>query len=248
MFKKLLVLPALFLSLFVFALHAKEVKVASLDWPPYTGEGLDKMGPVMELVAEAFKRSGHTVTASIVPWNRATTETEAGNFDSYGPEYPSSDVESKYDVSDKFPCGPLVLLKRKGAKINYTGKVSELKQYSLGVVTGYVNTKEIDDPASGLKKEGAETDEMNMKKLISERIDLIVIDPYVAQYLTNKNPAQLKDKWEQVEPILEKKELYLAFSKKVTDRVEKIKAFNDGLKALQAEGYIEKYLKKVSGK
>lgn len=231
--------------------QGKKVVLNTLDWEPYIGEKLPGKGYVFEIVSEAFKSAGYQVEIRFVPWARAVDEGETGHVDGIFPEYMDEGRLSHFIYSASYPGGPLGFLARKDSKIVIPGDLQKdqtrtlqgMKQYSFGVVRDYVNTKEFDG-ASFLKKDVADSDEQNIRKLQAKRSDLIVIDKFVAQYVIKSKMAQFSGELEFLEPPLEIKPLYVLFSKKAPGAEQKVKDFNDGLARLQKSGAIKAILKK----
>jgi ABC-type amino acid transport substrate-binding protein len=233
----------------VFA--GQTVTLATLEWEPYIGTNMDNNGYVYEIVAEAFKRSGIDVDIRFLPWARAVKTAETGKRDGLFPEYYDEGRLEKFVFSDSFPGGPVGLYKRNDNKISYavdpqkrqTVALKALKQYRFGVVRGYVNTKEFDE-ATFLTKDVANSDETNLKKLFKGRIDFIFIDKYVAKHIIVRKYPHFLTELEFMEPPLEVKPLYIAFSKKAKDYQTKLKAFNNGLKKLRENGMMSKIMEK----
>lgn len=233
-------LIALLFVSFLFPLSAQQkvVTLASLDWEPYIGQNLPGNGYCAQIATEAFKRSGYTVKISFLPWERAVQESKAGHYDGLFPEYYDTGRKADYVYSDSFPGGPVGFMKRKDKAITFKG-LQDLKPYTIGIVRGYVNTAEF-DAASYLKKDASESDDINLQKLYSKRLDLIFIDKYVGQYLMKTKFPTYLGEIEFINPPLEEKPLYIVFSKKGNDTEAKRKAFNDGLKSMQSDGTLKK--------
>jgi len=229
-----------FIMMFMFNANAQEkvVTLASLDWEPYIGSKIANNGYCAQIAVEAFKRSGYTVKIAYLPWERAVRESEAGNYDGLFPEYFDDSRKAKFVYSESFPGGPVGLMKRKDKVIKFK-TLQDLKPYTIGVVRGYINTAEF-DAASYLKKTQSEGDDVNIKNLYNKQLDLIFIDQYVAQYIIKTQYPTYGGELEFMKPALEKKSLYIAFSKKGKDADAKRKAFNDGLKAMKKDGSLMK--------
>lgn len=230
----------------------KTVTLSTLDWPPYIGQELENNGYVNEIVVEAFKRAGYTAEVNFYPWARALHLALSGAHDGLFPEYfDPTERDHQIVFSDPFPGGPVGLYKRKDSAISYTvdpqkdqtRALEGLKQYSFGIVRGYINTKAFDE-AGFLKKDMAVGDKMNLEKLYNKRIDLIFIDKFVAKYIIVKEFPWYIDELEFMEPPLEVKPLYIAFSKKAPGYKEKLKAFNTGLKEIKGDGTLKKIMQK----
>ena len=250
--KKLLFMVLFCLSLFVQGIYADQtVTLASLEWEPYIGPNMKNNGYVYEIVTEAFKLSGISVDIRFLPWARAVNTAKTGKRDGLFPEYYDESRLTDFVFSDSFPGGPVGLYKQKTKKVSYSvdpiqnqnKALKGLKDYRFGVVRGYINTKEFDD-ATYLKKEEVNNDETNLKKLFKGRIDFIFIDKFVASHIIKTKYPNYIEKLEFMEPPLEVKPLYIAFSKKAKDYDVKLKAFNNGLKKLKEKGLIKKIMGK----
>lgn len=216
------------------------IKLATLDWPPYVGQDLPKYGFTTAIISEAFKRAGYEVQVDFMPWTRVVQETEAGKYDAAFPEYYSDERAAAFFMSEPFASGPLGFYKRKADKISYT-KLEDLKPYRIGVVLGYINTPEF-DAADYLQKDAANSDEQNLQKLFAGRIDLAVIDKFVAQYLIQTSVPEAAGALEFMEPPLLDQALYVIFSRKVAGSEEKLQAFNAALKTMREDGTLERIL------
>jgi len=216
------------------------VYLSSLDWPPYIGSDLKDNGMVAKVVEAAFARSNYRLEIEILPWESAVSDAIDGVYSGYFPEYYADYIKEDFVFSDPFVEGPLVLMKRKGDNISYT-KLSDLKNYVIGVVAGYVNTEAFDS-ADYLTKEEGSDDLQNIKKLLDGKLDLIVIDTNVAKYLIDQNLPGQFGKVEFLKPVLEIKSLYICFSKTDPNVNQIVKAFNSGLAIIKRDGTLKKIL------
>jgi polar amino acid transport system substrate-binding protein len=231
--------------------QTKKVTLTTLNWEPYIGEALPGKGYVYEIVSEAFQSVGYQVEIRFSPWPRTVAEAESGKADGLFPEYYDENRRAHFVYSKPFPGGPVGFLARKESKITFPADPQKdlaktlrgMKQYSFGVVRDYINTKEFDDAAYLLKDESI-SDEQNIQKLILKRTDLIYIDKLVAQHLIKTKFLKFSNELEFLEPPLEVKTLYIAFSKKAPDYEEKLIDFNEGLAKLQKAGAIKAIMKK----
>lgn len=222
------------------------IKLATLDWPPYVGQEQPEYGFTAAIVIEAFQRAGYQVTVDFMPWARVVQDTQAGKYDAAFPEYYSDERAQEFLMSEPFADGPLGFYKRKADNITYTN-LQDLKQYHIGVVLGYINTPEF-DAADYLQKETVNSDEQNLQKLALGRVDLIVIDKYVAQYLINTSMPENADQLEFMEPPLLNQPLYVIFSRQIADSVQRRQEFNAALKSMQEDGTLDKILERFGFK
>ena len=238
---RILILSALIFMLSYSFVFAKEtIVLTTLEWEPYIGQHLPNQGFVYQLVTEAFKREGYNVKIEYYPWARTVKMADDGNVDGYFPEYYADSRKEFVLFSDPFDGGPVGFFKLKSNNIKWL-KLEDLKHYTIGVVRDYVNEDSF-DAADYLKKDEANDDETNFRKLIGKRLDLIVADRYVGEYiLKTKMPASLNDV-EFVSPPLIEHKLYVCISKKTRNAQEKISAFNRGLESMKKDGTYQKIL------
>lgn len=229
----------------------KSVKLATLAWEPYVGPDLPGNGYAAEVVIEAFKRSGYTTEIHFYPWARAVMTAEYGETDGVFPEYFDERRKQDFLFSDPFPGGPVGLYKRKDTaaayavnpQVNQIEALRGLKDFRFGVVRGYINTVEFDS-AAFLRKEEVFSDELNLKKLYNGRIQFMFIDKLVAEYLIRHKFPEYEEALEFMEPPLENKMLYIAFSKKAADYEQKLAAFNAGLQQITEDGTLAGIMKR----
>ncbi len=218
------------------------IKIASLNWEPYIGQDLTNEGFMAKITREAFRRVGYKVEYIYLPWKRAVVMAEDGEYDGYFPAYWSKEREEKSIFTNVITSGPIGLFKNKGRKISFND-LKDLIPYRIGVVRGFVNTQEFDS-ADYLKKDEVTTNLQNIKKLLKERVDLIVADKFVGFYLLNKYLPHMIGQMEFISPPLQEKKLYICMSKKTEKVNEKVKAFNKGLKEIKRDGTFDRIMKK----
>jgi len=213
--------------------QAETVHLATLDWPPYIGQDLPGQGYVAEVVREAFARSGRDVEFHFRPWKRTLEETREGIWQGYLPEYHSRALEQDFAFSTPLPGGILVLLAKAGKAPAITS-IQDLAPYRLGVVRGYVNTREIDQ-ADLPNRQEFNDDLTVLKLLLRERVDVAVMDLNVARYLER---TQLGGgaQFEALEPPLEEKLLYVCFPKCREDHLRLLAAFEKGIMSMRRDG------------
>lgn len=220
----------------VSSARAQTVHLATLEWPPYIGEALPGQGYVAEAVREAFARSGLKLELHFRPWKRTLEETRQGRWQGYVPEYFSRKLTGDFIFSTPFFGGPLVLLTQRGTVIDYETARS-LMPLRVGVVRGYVNTREI-DTADFLDKHKFTDDLTNLRMLRHDRVDVAVIDLFVARYLADSYLNGMEDFTVQ-QPALDEKLLYVCFPRMGPDTPRLLVAFEKGLASMRADGTLE---------
>lgn len=222
------------------------VRLGTLEWPPYIGTNLPNNGYVFEVVQQAFEKEGLKVEIEFYPFARLFPLIDLGELDGYFPEYWNEELSKVYDYSEPFQGGNLGFMKLKDRDFSFQVETNmqdfhALKHLKIGVVRGYTNTSAFDS-ANYLQKEATYGDINNLKKLLFRRVDLILIDPNVANYLIETHLHEHKTQFQYLEPSLEYKPLYVCFRK--TDNKIFLKKFNQGLKQLELNGDLQKILEK----
>lgn len=229
----------------------KVVTFASLNWQPYIGQNMNENGYVFQVVKKSFEAAGYRVQIFFYPWARAIELAKKGEVDGYFPEYFNESLKNEFLFSAPVDGGPIGFVKKKGRLKKFKAMknqkdFSNIYDYKVGVVRGYTNTKAFDLDKK-IRKDEVVNDLANLKRLFLERIDLTIMDPNVANYLMifkmNGKYKNAYKELEVVEPFLEKKKLYICFSKNIERNKLLIRDFNRGLKLIKKNGIYQKILK-----
>ena len=227
---------------FVEADEALTVNLTTTVYPPYHDPQLNKGGFQHELVVEAFKRTGYKANIEYLVWSRALRETRKGNYDGILGLWMRSERLKDFEYSEPIGTNSVVFFKRKDNPVKFE-KYTDLKNYTIGVVRGYVNPKEIDN-ADYLTKEVLDNNLQALKMLVSGRIDLAVLDKNVGEYLVKRYLVDDKDKLEWVSPIENKEVQYIGFSRNSSQCSKTLQAFNLGLEKIKQDGTYARILHK----
>lgn len=252
MLSRIVVSLVLLLGMPSFAVaEDKVVRLATLEWAPYTSQTLKHQGATTEVVRRAFKAMGYELQIMFYPWERAVKMGSDGSYglDGFFPEYYREDVNDGVVFSDPVGYGPLGFAERVNRVIDWN-KLEDLTPYTIGTVQGYANTLEFDERVAEqtLNVSEAMTDVTNLMKLVYGRVDLSVIDQHVFAYLLATNPElnAVQDQLLFHQTLLEIKSLYVCFNEGSADLAE---ILNQGLakidiRAMQDEIFSDYYLSK----
>lgn len=239
----------------------KSVHLMTLEWEPYVSSRMSGNGFTAEIVTRAFTKAGYSVAVTFHPWDEAMALAASGEADGVFPAYHEKSREEHFIFSKAFAESPLGLCRRvyfqtqsptgiseksginiqfvTDPRIDQTQALMDLREHSFGVVKGYANTPEFDS-AEFLTKVTAASDEGNMAQLLSGKVNLIVIDRYVARNILVRKFPWHSDKVEFIHPPLQVKKLYLAVAKETDEAEKKLRDFNAGLAILIEDGIVEK--------
>ena len=216
------------------------VSFVTLDWQPYAGELLPEYGVGSAIVKAACERVGLEPSFHFMPWKRAMEDVDRGDHDALYSAYASSERRHRFGLSKPYLYGRLVLCARKSSEVKWDGTPESLHAYRLGVVLGYVNTPDI-DREDYLQKDTAISDLLNLKKLLSGRVDVIVIDHFQALYLLKNNPvleSSLSDV-KFLKPALATKGIHVMFSKNKPGWRDRLARFDKGLEEIRQDGTLQ---------
>lgn len=237
------------LMLFVLSqiMQAKEVRLTSLEWPPYTGNALPDQGASAHVAKAAFAEMGYELKIDFYPWKRAISlATIDADYDGYFPEYYSKGIEQNFVFSRRMGDSPLGFMELKNQPIKWE-KLEDLKSYVIGIVQRYVNTAKFDQMVAEekLKADPVVNDVTNIKKILKNRLKLAVIDEYVMKYLLTQelkmDLAQAPIQFNQ--RLLDSKGLFICFRDGNRGREMK-EIFDEGLTKIDYKKLQEEYFKK----
>lgn len=228
--------------------QTRQIMLSTLEWPPYTGQGLYQNGYAHQVVSRAFALAGLEPVIRFYPWARALQMAESGKADGAFPEYYAPQIRQDMLFSDAFPGGAAGLLKLRSNPVTLApagehGEVSfaPLAGLHLGLVRGYVNHPTLDtDPL--IRRSYARDDLQNLEKLLSRRVDLIFIDFNVARYLIDQTFAERAAEFEILQPALMHPTLHLIMPSQNPQSREHMASFNRGLKALRDSGELKRIM------
>ena len=215
--------------------HAEEqtIRFATLNWEPYYGEALPNNGYCSDIVRAACQRAGYAISIDFVPWKRALYETKQLYFDGILGIYHSNERAEWLRYSDAFSESEVVLFALQGHEITWN-TIEDLKPYRIGIENGYAYSPEF-DKADFLQKMSVRKLELNINKLLEERIDLIAASRKRLLFWVNTHQPEIKRQLRIVPKPISSNNLYVAFPKQLPHADEYVKAFNEGLRQIRAD-------------
>lgn len=152
------------------------------EWLPYLSEGLPHYGAVSRVVTEAFALEGITVKYVFRPWPRAYAEAQRGLVNgsvvwSVGPL--TTERAREFLSSDTVLESESVFFHRKGYNFSWA-KDADLAGLRIGGVAGYEYRFE---EVPGVRLDRAPTEELNFRKLVAGRVDVIPASLDVGRFI-----------------------------------------------------------------
>ncbi len=244
----------LLLSLLLFCmpipLWAKPVRLTTLEWPPYTSQHLPDGGLTGHIVKRAFAEAGLEVEFDFYPWQRAMllASDPTQHYSGYFPKYFANDLDKRWHISTSVGSSVLGMAQQAGPLIHWR-RLEDLASYRIGVVTGYINTREFDAlmTSKHLNTFAVDGDHLNLRKLQRDRLDLAVIDRDVFYWLTYHDDRLHPEQLQFNPKILGYKSLHIMFR---PDQQQLQQRVNNALARLDikqlSEDYQRRYLQSPS--
>ena len=228
------------------ALAGEEISIATLEYAPFTGKNLRFNGFVNHVIAESFKRKGHAVKFAYLPWKRAVTETQKGQYAALSYVYLSKDREKEFYLSDPISDEKIVFFHLKSNPIQDWETLADLRNYKIGATRGYTYTHEFWQAVESkqLNVDVTDSDRQNFKKLFAGRIDLFpsaLANGY--SFLRKEFPrSKLRLVTYHPKPLSETTG-HLAFSRSRKNSANLLQVFNQGLAELKQTGSYDKFVR-----
>ncbi|WP_319477059.1 transporter substrate-binding domain-containing protein [Marispirochaeta aestuarii] len=192
---KIILIASIFLFAFQLLAQQQTIRIATLEYPPFIySDGNQVKGPIVEKVKDVFSRLGVAVIIYIFPITRGLLMVNDGDVDAYFSLKRTPERERDLLFTNE----PLirqsfVFFVKKESKIEWDGNIETIKDYKIGVVSntsygnifdGYLENSII------VNTDTAQSFELNFKKLIAGRIDLVINSYDVGKYLLEKLNAE----------------------------------------------------------
>jgi polar amino acid transport system substrate-binding protein len=178
----------------------------------------------------------------ILPWSRALYLVEQGKVDLILTLFKNKDREKIYHfIEPSYGYEVNQLFTLTDSKFQFSGQLNELTKYSIGTKRGYAYGESF-DKTNELTKLPVLNEEVLLKLLLSDRIDMAISNPYVFNKLISKYNVSndVKPIW----PYIDKTPVYLGMTKKRNDALEIKQAFGELTEQLKASDYYLELLKK----
>ncbi|BBO70486.1 amino acid ABC transporter substrate-binding protein [Desulfosarcina alkanivorans] len=229
------------------ATWAHDIVLVADPWPPFNMEpGGDREGYLIDVARAVFEPAGYTVTYRTVPWKRAiegvrtgryTGAVGASNTDAAGFVFPDEELARN----------TLAFFTRGDHPWVFDGPAS-IETVSLGVAAGYDYRQWLNGYIAAHRNDeqrvqviaGVQPLKQNLKKLLLERID-VVVDTEAAIRYTAKEMGiweQIKFAGHGVEPAY----IHIAFSPALAESPELAGLLSRGIVNLRRSGRLKEIL------
>ncbi len=231
--------------------------IGATAYPPFEYASRDgqTIGADTELIEQVLKRMGYVSEIRLQPWTRVESAGRRGDLAAIYSALKTTEREDYFYFSDPISASTTVFFKRKENALQWKS-FDELKAMRVATCAGYAYPKEFVEAmrqnkfASVAETFGDDPEFTNFRNLKNKRVDLVITDVNVGQYLINKYKDELEGIDYSPRVIGSAENFYLAFSKKWPNSEQLVKEFNAELAKFIATGQRKKIYDKyriVSG-
>ncbi|MBP2299298.1 substrate-binding periplasmic protein [Azospirillum picis] len=227
---------------------ADQLRMVALSFPPLIyDDGGKPAGIAYDIVTEAMKSAGHSVTVEIMPWARALETVRSGEADAVFTAYRTPEREQFLNYSTQVLVPQVVsLFVAKDSPLGFDGDLAKLSGHRFGVVNQISYGPIVDEAIKGgvlPAVEKSNDSDSNLKKLLSGRFEVMPSNRYVAQYFLKQ--AGALDKVKELTPAVQDIPSYIAFTK-ARDTTRLREDFDAGVAAMKASGAYQQVLDKYA--
>jgi polar amino acid transport system substrate-binding protein len=221
----------------------KTIRLAAMNWKPYTAQDLPGSGFYAEIVTRALARGGYDVVVEFYPWKRALLLVREGRINGligagYTPEraefmaYPDYAWESDFHFF------------RMGGGDRTVKNFNELCPATLGQLRGTRVTRLVEKLVPCMDIDFTDSIKKNLDKLIYGRVDYVINTPETLRHLMGAYHPDKVGQLGRIDPPLEHVRIYTAFSKQMPGWEALALALTTGVEAMKATGEYEAILKR----
>lgn len=233
-----------FLVVFIFfvcsAGYAQKVEIiAEDDWFPYSGKFEDgPRGIAVDIVRAAFAAENTTVVFKMMNYDRGMALVKEGLAVGCFDAPRTREIEDAYLWHDEKLFGSDGFFYALSAYSGSIHNIADIAGKKIGLTQGY-GYGDVIDLDTRIVKEYSKTDTIIIKKLLSNRLDFIILFDKIADYLIPKLCIQGK-----IKPVGKAThiDLYIAFSKTHPEARKWRDIFNRGLRKIKEDGTYQKII------
>ena len=221
-----------------FSGTAEPLRIVSSEFVPHNGEQLPNQGYAIQLVKEIFATQQQEVQIEFLPWPRALLQAKQGEAAAIVSVWFDAERAGYLHYPTPLYSNYLKFYHNTANPIAFTGLTQLAKKpLRLGVVRGYSYPQAI----KALPFEWIEvnTDLESLKMLALGRVDLVICEQMVAEYLLSTELAEYSTEIKATGPVVEQRPMYIAFSKAHPKASQLQQQFEQGLQQLKQQHRLE---------
>lgn len=209
---------------------ATTIRFASNEWPPFVTATLPSNGLTGSLVGAVYERMGAALNIEYFPWKR-TMELglRDARYAGFLAVWRSPEREKLCHFSTSIGNTVTVLAFLKEAPIQASA-LAELQGVRIGTVAGYTNGGQFDGmvETGTLRTEEAYSDELNLRKLLTRRFPVMVIEKRVLRHLlaSDRFTREERERIGYAEGLFRERSAHICFKRTPVGLAQQ-RAFND---------------------
>lgn len=225
------------------AAAADSLPLATGEWPPYTGAGLDDGGFFTALVMEVVRTMGLEPRVRIGSWGSAEEGVRTGDVWGAFPYAINDEGQKPFWFSE-----PIMLTRTvffyDGGRLRDPPQyrlLEDLRAYRIGGVRGYWYESLF--ARAGLQVIAMESDEENVRALVRGDVDLAAMDLQVGRWLLCRQDSKDMGRISVLDPPLLSGTAHVLISRTYPDAAGLMQRFNAALGEVRRSGRYRKLLK-----
>ena len=215
--------------------NAETLRLTTLEWPPYYGVSVPENGFFVAIVREAYRRAGFETEVTFLPWKRALETTRRGHYDGLIGAYWTPDRSKDFVFSNVVATNEEVFIKLKKTALA-SHDAADLNKYTVGALDGAAQS----DALIGLGYNVTQISSYSglLALLEAKRVQMILAGRAFISYELSKTAAgkDLLGRLTFMEPPFKTYKLHTVITRTRSDADPIVKAFNDALAEMHADG------------
>lgn len=231
------VLAGLILFWLSYLASADSLRIVSSEFVPHNGQDLPEQGYAIQMLREIFASQQQEVHFEFLPWPRALLQAKEGEAVAVVTIWHSAERAQYLNYPTPLYSNKVMLYHNKQNPVVFTQlDALPVTKLRLGMVRGYSYPEVIEKlPFDRVE---VNTDLESLKMLALGRVDLVVCEQQVAEYLL-KTELTSYSTIETTGAPLEEKPMYIAFSKAHPQAELLQQKYEQGLQLLKQQKRLE---------
>lgn len=220
----------------------QQLKVATSEWPPYSGKDLPKQGLAVDIVDTALRRAGYEPMIKIESWPRTLQGVNVGVYDVIAAAWYTDERAEAFTFSKPYLYNQIKFITLKNSSFTFNS-LEDLNGRVIGVVQNYAYGGDF-YRAPGVVRIAANHVIQNLLRLSQGQIDATLGDVRALRFEINSYMRTNKDNFAILPKPLAVKGLHIAVSKQHPKHKEIAAAFDKAIEQMNAKGEIADIVKR----
>lgn len=219
------------------------IALADVDYPPFYFKDNDNFSGIsIEVLEHIAADLGFTLHYQYSSWQGALNSLKTGKADLITTLF-YTEERAQFALYPDEPHAIEInqLITRPELAITFNGDLHTLRQYRIGMISGYSYGKDY-DTADFLKKDVTTNESQLIKMLVGKRFELAIGNPFALKLQANRQGVS--HQIILLEPAVDISPIYMAMSKKTPNAAYLIQRFSQSLKELKRSPKYSDMLKK----